>query len=79
MQVAYARRIGVPVSYRKRWGMFTPLLCFHAATVDGLPVADSYERLVEYLGARMAAAIGEPPAAGWRKLRPEALGIERRT
>lgn len=77
VQVAYAKRIGVPVTYKRRWGMFTPMLYFHAARVDGVPVSDSYDRLVEYLGTRMAGVIGVPPVKGWKKLAPEKLGIER--
>lgn len=77
IQVAYAKRIGVPVTYKRQWGMFTPYLYFHAAKVDGVPVSDSYDRLVEYLGVRMAAVIGVPPVKGWRKVAPEQLGIHR--
>lgn len=77
VQVAYAKRIGVPVAYKKRWGLFTPMLYFHAATKDGLPVGDSYERLIEYLGVHMAEVIGVPPVKGWRKISPEQLGIRR--
>lgn len=77
VQVAYAKRIGVPVVYKKRWGLFTPYLYFHAARVDGAPVAESYERLVEYLGVSMAAVIGVPPVEGWKKVAFEQLGIRK--